>query len=278
MSLPKHEKFQEGSQQGIKIHGWTITTTKLPILNSQKIEKIQKEITIPLPEMFFGNNSLQIINEHGILLEFSPLDALKMVDTTAEGGEKVKVAYSEEWKKKSAKNHEHIKDVIKPYDWTYTTSYSGTLKGTVNNHVFEKSTDRIDIEKLKKVEDILFYNEMILFEDELADNGTALLNVKIRVMPSGFFILQRFFLRVDEVLFRMNDTRVYHEFETEYLQREYSSREELYNKIKAYIPKYKGDDISQLTDIDWVSSKLPSKEDGLIVEKLRIVEETNPSY
>ncbi|CAG8457916.1 14424_t:CDS:2 [Funneliformis caledonium] len=235
--------------------------------------KIQKEITIPLPEMFFGNNSLQIINEHGILLEFSPLDALKMVDTTAEGGEKVKVSYSEEWKRKSAKNHEHIKDVIKPYDWTYTTSYSGTLKGTVNKHVFEKSTDRIDIEKLKKVEDILFYDEMILFEDELADNGTAMLNVKIRVMPSGFFILQRFFLRVDEVLFRMNDTRVYHEFETGYLQREYSSREELYNKIKAYIPKYKGDDISQLTDIDWVSSKLPSKEDGLIVEKLCIVEE-----
>jgi type 2A phosphatase activator TIP41 len=52
-------------------------------------------------------------------------------------------------------------------------------------------------------------------------------------MPSGFYILQRFFLRVDEVLFRMNDTRIYHEFGTEYLQREYSSREEHYNKIRA---------------------------------------------
>ena len=52
-------------------------------------------------------------------------------------------------------------------------------------------------------------------------------------MPSGFYILQRFFLRVDEVLFRMNDTRIYHEFWTEYLQREYSSREEHYNKIRA---------------------------------------------
>lgn len=51
-------------------------------------------------------------------------------------------------------------------------------------------------------------------------------------MPSGFYILQRFFLRVDEVLFRMNDTRVYHEFGTDYLQLEYSSREEHYNKIR----------------------------------------------
>ncbi|RIA84855.1 TIP41-like family-domain-containing protein [Glomus cerebriforme] len=232
-SLPKHEKFHEGSQQGIKIYGWTITTNKSPISNSREIEKVQKEVSIPLPEMFFGNNSLKLTNDYGILFEFSPLDALKMVDATAEGGEKVKVAYSEEWKKKSAKNHEHIKDVIKPYDWTYTTSYSGTLKGSVDDQVFEKATDRIDMEKLRKIEDILFYDEIDLFEDELADNGTAILNVKIRVMPSGFYILQRFFLRVDEVLFRLNDTRVYHEFGTEYLQMEYSSREEQYNKIKA---------------------------------------------
>ena len=35
------------------------------------------------------------------------------------------------------------------------------------------------MEKLKKAEDILFYDEIDLFEDELADNGTAILNVKI---------------------------------------------------------------------------------------------------
>ena len=61
---------------------------------------MQKEVSISLPEMFFGNNSLSISNDYGVLFEFSPLDALKMVDATAEGGEKVKVVYSEEWKKK----------------------------------------------------------------------------------------------------------------------------------------------------------------------------------
>lgn len=32
-----------------------------------------------------------------------------------------------------------------------------------------------------------------------------------RVMPSSFFVLLRFFLRVDGVLIRMNDTRLHHE-------------------------------------------------------------------
>ena len=32
-----------------------------------------------------------------------------------------------------------------------------------------------------------------------------------RVMASGFYILLRFFLRVDEVIVRMNDTRIYHQ-------------------------------------------------------------------
>jgi len=32
-----------------------------------------------------------------------------------------------------------------------------------------------------------------------------------RAMPSSFFILLRFFLRVDDVMVRINDTRIYHE-------------------------------------------------------------------
>lgn len=32
-----------------------------------------------------------------------------------------------------------------------------------------------------------------------------------RVMPTSFFVLLRFFLRVDGVMIRINDTRLYHE-------------------------------------------------------------------
>ncbi|CAG8679130.1 16824_t:CDS:1, partial [Acaulospora colombiana] len=44
---------------------------------------------------------------------------------------------------------------------------------------FQNTTERINIEKLKIPEPILFYDEIVLFEDELADNGTALLNAKV---------------------------------------------------------------------------------------------------
>ena len=43
----------------------------------------------------------------------------------------------------------------------------------------EETDERIDYEKLKKQERIAFYDEVILFEDELADNGVAVFSVKI---------------------------------------------------------------------------------------------------
>ena len=39
--------------------------------------------------------------------------------------------------------------------------------------------------------------ELVLFDDELHDNGAAKLSVKVRVMPGCWFVLLRFWLRVD---------------------------------------------------------------------------------
>lgn len=50
-------------------------------------------------------------------------------------------------------------------------------------------------------------------------------------MPSCFLVLQRLFLRVDDVLFRINDTRIYHTFGTPYVIREYTSKEDHYKTI-----------------------------------------------
>ncbi|XP_010784377.1 TIP41-like protein [Notothenia coriiceps] len=44
-------------------------------------------------------------------------------------------------------------------------------------------------------------------------------------MPTSFFLLLRFFLRVDGVLIRINDTRLYHEAGASYMLREFSTRE-----------------------------------------------------
>ncbi|RUS14972.1 TIP41-like family-domain-containing protein [Endogone sp. FLAS-F59071] len=237
-TLPPHEILEEGNPRegklrSIRFNDWTITSRKAPILNSTEIESAQTDLGIPLPEMIFGHNHLTFEHKHGFRLEFRALDALRRVDSTSESSEMIKVAYAEEWTSKSNTSHEDIKDVIKPYDWTFSTDYKGSHVGVVDGQQFESTTDLIDIEKLKVPDPILFYEDNILYEDELADNGTALLNVRLRVMPTCFFLLQRFFLRVDEVLFRMNDTRVYHEFGSTHILREYSSREDHYAKIRA---------------------------------------------
>jgi type 2A phosphatase activator TIP41 len=57
------------------------------------------------------------------------------------------------------------------------------------------------MEKLKKEEDILFYDEIDLFEDELADNGTAILNVKIVSLNKNSKLLLDSFLKIQQIFF-----------------------------------------------------------------------------
>ena len=78
---------------------------------------------------------------------------------------------------------------VKPFDWTFTTEYKGTVTGEEFSSLIEESDVKIDLEKLKVKEQILFYDDVCLYEDELGDNGTSMLSVKIRCMPASFFLL-----------------------------------------------------------------------------------------
>lgn len=42
-----------------------------------------------------------------------------------------------------------------------------------------ETTERIDMEKLKAREQIMFFDEVLLFEDELHDHGVSMISVKI---------------------------------------------------------------------------------------------------
>ncbi|XP_022089894.1 TIP41-like protein [Acanthaster planci] len=205
---------------------WAITSTKGHILKSLQLERYHQELELPqLPEMIFGDNVLRIMNVGGYGIEFNAFDSLKRVDAH---NDPIKVAAAQKWQE-ARSDCEFIKKVVKPFDWTFTTDYKGTLLGDLQ----ESSTDqRINMEKLKVREKIHFYEEMTLFEDELADNGCASLIVKMRVMQSCFFILLRFFLRVDDVLIRINDTRIYHEAGASYILREFTSREKSISDLK----------------------------------------------
>lgn len=74
---------------------------------------------------------------------------------------------------------------------------------------------------------------MVLYEDELADNGIAVVSIKIRVMPDRLLLLCRFFLRLDGVTVRIRDTRVYVEHDTRTVIRQYTAKEETYQVVQA---------------------------------------------
>jgi type 2A phosphatase activator TIP41 len=103
-----------------------------------------------------------------------------------------------------SQNKSEIKEVLPPYDWTYTTFYQGT-----DDLTWSPSTNKFNITLLSKTDAILYYSHVIMFEDELADNGSSILSVRTRVMTDCYLVLLRFFLRVDSVLFRIVDTRFY---------------------------------------------------------------------
>jgi len=58
------------------------------------------------------------------------------------------------------------------------------------------------------------------------------LSIKVRVMPARLLLLSRFFLRLDDVIFRVRDTRLYVEFETGEVMRDYCVMEGAYAKLK----------------------------------------------
>lgn len=122
-----------------------------------------------------------------------------------------------------------MEEKVKPFDWTFTTDYQGSCN---EKFVIEPTDLKIDLTKLMKREKILFYHDLTLFEDELHDNGVAKCSVKVRVMPSGFYILHRFFLRVDNVMIRINDTRFHYEIDKNYIMKEYTSREAKVSELK----------------------------------------------
>ena len=97
---------------------------------------------------------------------------------------------------------------------------------------FRPSTDPIPLELLKRPDPILYFDEVMLYEDEMADNGITMLSCKIRVMPARLLLLCRFFMRLDGVIFRIRDTRIYVDFSAGRVIREYSAKEGSYESIR----------------------------------------------
>ncbi|KAG9254945.1 TIP41-like family-domain-containing protein [Emericellopsis atlantica] len=207
---------------------FTISTRKLPISKSGPIDAMTERLGIPIPEMIFGDNMVSIAHKNGWCLGFDAEGALDAVDKT--GGNMLKVAYARDWESTREGTTQKIKEVVKPYDWSYSTTYGGSLQP--GSAPFTPTDKTIPIELLKRRDPILFFDEVVLYESELDDNGISVYSAKLRVMEKRMLLLCRLFMRLDNVLVRIRDTRVYVDFDMQEVIREYTAKESPFEDVK----------------------------------------------
>ncbi|XP_057495168.1 TIP41-like protein [Actinidia eriantha] len=254
-------------RRGLLIHGWEIESCNRPILNSPHLQQWECKLqTSHLPEMVFGDSSLALkhINS-GTKIHFNAFDAL--IGWKEEALPPVEVPAAAKWKFRS----KPFQQAILNYDYTFTTPYCGSETREISEQLgsdvtsdegncclyWEDCNEQIDVAALASKEPILFYEEVILYEDELADNGVSLLTVKVRVMPTSWFLLLRFWLRVDGVLMRLRDTRMYCVFATStppIILREICWREATFQDLSA---KGYSSDSAAYNDPSIISQRLP---------------------
>lgn len=122
--------------------------------------------------MFFGCNQIAISRPNdGFSLYFNPIDAVRTVSKSADSVPiRIAASHADFWRQRSQS------EVIFDYDWTYTPqSYHGDITATAEAEVALE----IDYNRLKQQDPILFFDENILYEDELGDNGISIISVKL---------------------------------------------------------------------------------------------------
>lgn len=156
----------------------------------------------------------------------------------------VQVAMAGFWKNKDKTKIKDYKEYEATSDWTYSSSYKGTTRylslyakkaadetNLEIDHNKDGPTDTLSLvatpeatipfNMLSPDNPIKHFGQVYLFETDLEDCGYSMSMVRFRVMADCFYILLRYYLRVDGVSVRIIDTRIFHEFGQDYIHREF---------------------------------------------------------
>lgn len=105
---------------------------------------------------------------------------------------------------------------------------------------------------------IIHFSEIYNFECDLDDCGYSMSKVRFRVMKDCYYVLLRFYLRVDGVIVRIYDTRIFHKFGSDHIHREFMHKENTWQDLKG-----KGFSLSS----EWM---LNPQQSDLVFEKLDV--------
>ena len=139
-----------------------------------------EQLKIPTyPDMTFARNKLVVRHEAGYGIEFNCMDALQSVRADKQDTE-LQVGVADAWQQ-ARSECEFSKRILNKFDWTFRTDYTGTLLPASDGSqmIVEDTSEAIDVDRLKQKDEILYYDSIDLFEDELADHGVAHMSVKI---------------------------------------------------------------------------------------------------
>uniref|UniRef100_A0A6U0V0Z3 TIP41-like protein n=1 Tax=Polytomella parva TaxID=51329 RepID=A0A6U0V0Z3_9CHLO len=233
------------TKDGYRHKGWRVITSKGPIIKNKHVDEFRGKLNnvMTVPEMLYDNNYVEFTHDAtGIKLSFNSMDAL--LDWSNHQLPPVQVSESEAWKKARELEIQMQNAVQLEFDWTYTTPYTGSLiipasLGNIghHDHVPERSTGPstsadssnnahnedpdfpsaawvetevpLDKSLLMERDPIMFFDEVVLYESDLDDNGVSQLSIKLRVMPRCWLILLRFWMRVDNLMVRLRETRIF---------------------------------------------------------------------
>ena len=256
---------------GISIRGWDIATSQGPIgdegwfneattiiedLSQYQFKKSPRHRKVGLPEMVFPSAHVALTRSKGdLFLSWDAIDALKewseahqaipLEDSTISyrGVNVLKTSDAKLWKSKHESSSSaaaaalNTADAIFHFDWTYSTPFIGKLYGMAGYNGWTKlEASGMPMHLLTDQSvPILYFDEVILYEDDLHDNGEVQLSMKLRVMPTCAYILSKLFVRVDNVLLRLRESRLLVDFGNHTLYRDVTWRECQWDNLEQHM-------------------------------------------
>lgn len=215
------------------LNEWVFTTHQSLLGSEAEIAEAEAECGIhPSPEMFFVKSSVTVSNkEREFKLVFDPVSALRHCRLSSSDKDifavsdlpRLKVRVAPLWEKSRSQLSNvlgDIREVILDHDWTFTTNYLGDTTSTPSQSKMH-SDEFLPVPLLvDQGIPILFYGEVVFWEDELHDNGCSKYSIRLRVTEKYWFILSLFSLKLEGVADRHVYTRHFHMLGSDTILRE----------------------------------------------------------
>lgn len=207
---------------------WRFTFEEGGLSSTADIENIAQNANLfRPPNIIFGKNYCLIEHARPFSLRFDSREALKYINyetrektfysSTQEPvpngisyiPPKLQIKHAEKWKAMEVSDKIEITQINESSDSFFVTPFKGLVGGNFKIERVEESV--IPVHKLGPENEIKFYKQGSFYEDELDDNGLIQYEYKFRAMASSWFALIRCYVRVDDVVIIILDTRLYWE-------------------------------------------------------------------